>query len=170
MINQKKLSEVYSDFLTEKTSWSEGLGVFEIFKTSSKKYKPEILEMFDEAIYSKDTEKLRFCLTASFWDGLDKDYSDTLYNIILNTWHEEHEDIVDHIYWVRDERFCDPLLRIALGGEVYRKYDYESEPTLRKCVHALMAINTKRSRDTLDQLIATNNQNVKATIEIYRGR
>lgn len=168
MFKTKKLTDIYSTYLTTNRRPFDGDDPLDIFWTSNKKYKADILQMFDEAIAEKDIEKLQFCIAVSFRDGLDKDYADVYYKIILETWHEEHEDIVDNVYNIKDERFCEPLLKIALDRSTYRKFDDENESTLRKCVHALKAINTQKSIDTLTKLIETKNPNVQYALDQYK--
>ncbi|MEO8149885.1 MAG: HEAT repeat domain-containing protein [Bacteroidia bacterium] len=163
-----KLSDIYSNYLHAKTRQFGRQDVLSIFWDSHKQYKYDILQMLDSAIADKDVEKLSFCIGASFRDGLDQDYSDKIYKIMLDTWHEEHEDLVDIIIILKDDRFCDSLLRIALDQETYRKFDDENESTLRKCVHALKAINSKRSLDLLAKLIETENSNVQFALEMYK--
>lgn len=174
MLKTKNLTDVYSSYLKAKKnpfevqSAFEAQAVLDIFWTSKKKYKAEILEMLGIAVSDHDEKKLQFCIAVAFRDGLDNDYSDIFYKIILDTWHEEHKDIVDIVFDFKEERFCDALLRIALEASVYRKFDDEKESTLRKCVHALVAINSKKSNDFLEKLIQTKNPNVQYALDSYK--
>ena len=168
MFKTKKLTDIYAKYLSTNINPFDNNNVLDIFWNSNKKYKADILQMFDSAIADKETEKLRFCISASFRDGIDTDYSDIFYKIILETWHEEHEDIVDIVSNLKDEKFCEPLLIIAMDKEIYRKFDDDYESTLRKCVHALKSINTKKSLDILTKLTETKNPNVEFVLEMYK--
>jgi len=168
MFKTKKLSDIYAKYLSTSGQPFASQDVLDILWDSSKKYKVDILRMFDTAIVDKDTTKLRFCIAASFRDGLDKDYSDTIYKIILDTWHEEHEDLVDIITSLKDERFCEPIFKIAIDNSTYRKFDDENESTLRKCVYALKAIETNKSQHFLTLLTETQNPNVGYALEMYK--
>lgn len=160
MFKRKKLIDIYSAYLKTNENLFERQDMLEKFWTGNKIYKTENLEFLESAVSGKDIQKLRFSIAMAFRDGLDKGYSDIFYKIILETWHEEHEDIVDLIFDFKEERYCDALLKIALEDKIYRKFDDENESTLRKCVNALVAINTKKSKDILEKLILTKNPNV----------
>jgi hypothetical protein len=174
MFNTKNLADIYSSYLKVKRNPLDVQSAFEtqtmldIFESGKKKYKAEILKMFDIAVTDQDVIKLQFCIAAVCRDGIDIDYSDILHKIILETWHEEHEDIVDIVFDFKEERFCDALLKIALDQSTYRKFDDENESTLRKCVDALIAINTKKSNDILEKLIQTKNPNVQYVLDMYK--
>ena len=169
MFKNDKLADIYSTYiLTKNIHPFDRPYVFDVFWTGNKKFKSEILQMLDTAINDEDVEKLQFCIAASFGDGLDSEYSDRFYKIILDTWHEEHEDIVHNISNLKDERFCEALFEIAMNGSTYRKFDDENESTLRKCVHALKAINTKKSLDVLTKLTETQNPNVQYALDMYK--
>lgn len=86
------------------------------------------------------------------------------------TWHTQHEDLVQSIYLdnLIDDRFVDPIVDIAFKPDVYRKYDLETESTLRKCVHALFTINSEKSRQALEKLKKMNNENVDVILDMYK--
>jgi len=168
MFAKKNLSEIYTKYLVANKHPFARQDVLELFWDSNKKYKADILQMLEVAIAGQDTTKLQFCLAASSRDGLDKDYSNSFYKIILDTWHEEHEDLVDCVSNLNDERFCEPFFIIATDKSTYRKFDDELEATLRKCVHALIAINTSKSLDFLIKLKETQNSNVLDVMEMYK--
>ena len=68
---------------------------------------------------------------------------------------------------LRDDRFINPILKIALDGDVFRPYDDELESTLRKCVHALKTIDSVNANLALIKLESLNNDNVKTTLDMY---
>lgn len=166
MFKRKKLTDIYSAYLNTNENQFERQDMLEKFWTSNKTYKAENLQFLESAAIDKDIQKLKFSIAMAFRDGLDKDYSDIFYKIILETWHEEHEDIVDIVCDFKEERYCDALLKITLENKIYRKFDVENESTLRKCVNALVAINTKKSKDILEKLILTKNPNVRYALDI----
>ena len=166
MFKRKKLTEIYSAYLKTNENQFERHDMLEKYWTGNQTYKTENLQFLESAVTDKDIQKLKFSIAMAFRDGLDKDYSDIFYKLILETWHEEHEDIVDIIFDFKEERYCDALLKIALEDKIYRKFDDENESTLRKCVNALIAINTKKSKDILEKLILTKNPNVRYALDI----
>lgn len=134
-----------------------------------KNSKKQILIAFDKAIEDRDSFGLQTCIAAAFRDGIDSDYIEVFKNVILEQWHEEHEDIVNIIYLILpDDAFTDELWEIAINPKIYRKYDYELESTLRKCVHALKAIGTSKANAILDRLVETGNPNVQYALEMYK--
>ncbi len=165
MFKRKKISDLYSAYLKTNENLFEKQDMLEKFWTGNKTYKTENLQFLETAVTEKDPQKLKFSIAMAFCDGLDKDYSDIFYKIILETWHEEHEDIVDIVFDFKEERYCDALLKIALEDKIYRKFDDENESTLRKCVNALVAINTKKSKEILEKLLLTKNPNVRYALE-----
>lgn len=166
MFRKKKLTDIYSAYLTKNGNLFKQQDMLESLRTGSKKYKAETIQLLESAVAEKDVQKLKFCIAVAFRDVVDNDYSNIFYKIILDTWHEEQEDIVDIIFDFKEERYCDALLTIALEGKIYRKFDDENESTLRKCVHALVAINTNKSKEILEKLIQTKNPNVKYALNL----
>jgi hypothetical protein len=162
----KKLKELYNEW-TKANSMESVYKVFDSIKDKGQLYKQEILDLFDEAISERDSKKLRFCIATCWRDGLDSDYIVRFENVILADWHEEYEDIVDLIYEFKDDRFAEAITEIAFNRTTYRKYDDENESTLRKCVHALKVMKTKKSEEMLGRLINTGNENVLYALEVY---
>jgi hypothetical protein len=130
--------------------------------------KPEIDLIIDNMIKNQDSNELGFWILAKFRLGFDNHDKERLKKIITEKWHDIHEDIVDYVYEFKDDIFTDDLYQIAIDRDSYRKYDDELESTLRKSVHALKAINSKRSNDRLKALIDTGNENVMYALENYR--
>lgn len=112
---------------------------------------------------------MQFCIGVAFTDGIDADYTLPFKTIILERWHEEHEDIVQIVqFHLNNDVFTDALLEIALHPEVYRKFDDENESTLRKCVHTLVAINSPKAKLAIERLVKLNNPNIGFALENYR--
>jgi hypothetical protein len=162
----KKLKDLYIEW-ERVNSLVSMERVFNPIKDGGQFYKQEILELFDKAIKAKDSNKLRFCIATCWRDGLDSDYVSRFENVIVADWHEEHEDIVDLTYEFKDDRFAEAIAEIAFNPTKYRKYDNENESTLRKCVHALKVMETRKSEEILKRLIDTGNENVRSALEAY---
>ncbi|MGG6231992.1 hypothetical protein [Tenacibaculum sp. SDUM215027] len=165
LFHKKKLSDIYSNY---EKNLRQGKDFFEGITLNRKKYKTQVLKLFREAIENKDNDKLAFCITVCFYDGTDNEYIDFFEEIILADWHEEHEDVVDIVRSFKDDRFTESLKEIAVKEEIYRKYDDENESTLRKCVHALKAINSPKSNQIIKELIDSGNENVRYALENYK--
>ena len=70
MFNTKNLADIYSSYLKVKRnplnvqSAFEAQTMLDIFEYGKKKYKAEILKMFDIAVTDQDVIKLQFCIAA----------------------------------------------------------------------------------------------------------
>lgn len=122
------------------------------------------------AVENQDEEGLVRCLDFSNPNKFETDSFEYIEKALVGSWHSQHEDLVNTIYLenLRDDRFVEPILNIALNRETYRRYDDELEPTLRKCVHALKTINSDASNRALEKLKDLDNDNVKYALEMYK--
>ncbi len=122
------------------------------------------------AVENEDEEGLIQCIDFSNQNKFDTDSLEYIEKALIGTWHRQHEDLVNAIYLenLRDDRFVEPIVNIALNRERFRRYDDELETTLRKCVHALMTINSDVSNNALEKLKGLNNYNVKFALEMYK--
>lgn len=127
-------------------------------------------ELFKKAVENKSEIDLENSLGFDNDKKIKPEYFDFIKQALIETWHEQHEDIINTIYLdnLKDDKFVAPILNIALNKETYRPYDFELESTLRKCVHALKAIDSKKSKEALNKLITLNNENIKITLEMYK--
>ena len=122
-----------------------------------------------KAVENQDEQELIRCLDFRNSGKIDIDCYDSIEKALIGTWHSQHEDLVNTIYLenLTDDRFVEPILNIALNKQRFRWYDDELEATLRKCVHALKTINSKKSNSALEKLKDLNNDNVKIVLEMY---
>ena len=168
MIEKKALQDIYDEYKIHSGDYFNRHNYFRQIPDKEQLYKEDILELLGEAINNKDVTLLQFCIGAAFTDGIDASYILPFKTIILERWHEEHEDIVQIVqFHLNNDVFTDALLEIALHPEIYRKFDDENESTLRKCVHALMAINSPKAKLAIERLIELNNPNVGYALENY---
>jgi hypothetical protein len=126
-------------------------------------------DQLKKAVETEDEQKLIECLDFKHSGKLDSKCYDYIVKALVETWHSQHEDLVNTIYLENlvDDRFVEPILNIALNRERFRWYDDELEATLRKCVHALKTINSEVSNSALEKLKDLNNDNVKFALEMY---
>ena len=127
-------------------------------------------ETLIKAVQSESEQELIKFLDFDQREEIGKDQYDLIEKALLGTWHSQHEDLVNVIYLenMKDDRFVEPILKIALNREVFRWYDDELESTLRKCVHALKTIDSEKSNQALKNLEDLNNDNVKSILEMYK--
>ena len=122
-----------------------------------------------QAVENKDEQKLKKCFHFSNHNNFTTESFEYIEKALIGTWHSQHEDLVNTIYLenLRDDRFVEPILNIALNEELFRPYDDELESTLRKCVHALKTINSDLSLRTLQKLQDLDNDTIKSVLEMY---
>ena len=122
-----------------------------------------------KAVEGENEQELIKCLDFRKRMKIDSNQNDLLVKALREKWHKQHEDLVNTIYLdnLRDDRFVDPIVNIALNRDVYRWYDDELESTLRKCVHALKIINSEKSNAALEKLKDLKNENIMITLEMY---
>jgi len=122
-----------------------------------------------KAIEGENEQELIKCLDFNKKMKIDSSQYDLLEKALWGKWHNQHEDLVNTIYLenLRDDRFVDPIVNIALNRDVYRWYDDELESTLRKCVHALKTIDSKKSNAALEKLMDLKNENIMITLNMY---
>ncbi|MGV1000686.1 hypothetical protein ACTS9U_04520 [Empedobacter falsenii] len=127
-------------------------------------------DKFRKAVENKDEQELIKCLNFNNLDKLDSNCFEYLEKALKETWHSQHEDLVNTIYLenLRDDRLVEPILNIAIDRDHFRWYDDELEATLRKCVHALKTINSDISNSAIEKLKELNNENVKYVLEMYK--
>ena len=131
-----------------------------------------MLRRLDKAIDGDDEEGLQSCIAELFNQPqeISKDFYPRIEKLLTEKWHHEHEDLVGMIWLkdLKDNRFVNPIMTIAEQGEVYRPEDYDLEPALRKCVHALKTIGTEESNLAIERLLDSGNENVQYALENYK--
>ncbi|NOU61985.1 hypothetical protein [Marinifilum caeruleilacunae] len=127
-------------------------------------------ETLRKAIECENEQELIQCLDFTVAKKIDSTQYDLIEKALVGRWHSQHEDIINTIYLenLKDDRFVEPILNIALNREIYRRYDDELESTLRKCVHALKIINSDKANSALTRLEELNNENVSLVLEMYK--
>jgi len=122
-----------------------------------------------KAVESESEQELAEYLDFRQTKKIASNQYDLIEKALTGRWHSQHEDLVNTVYLerIKDDRFVEPILEIALNREIFRWYDDELESTLRKCVHALKTIDSAKSNNALKKLGELNNDNVKHALEMY---
>lgn len=144
---------------------------FKDIPKGKRQFQLEISVLINESIDEKDGDKLSFCLGIAYRDGIDDSYTSLISRLLPETWHDEHEHLVNTIWLnnLKDDILTDSLYAIAIKQNTYRKYDDELESTLRKCIHALKMINSEKAKSYIELLKETENSNVTSALEVYAG-
>lgn len=121
-------------------------------------------------VESKSENDLIECLDHKCSSQIDLNQYFYLKKALEETWHSQHEYVINTIYLnnLKDDIFVEPILQIALNKEKLRAFDDERESTLRKCIHALISINSTNSKAALSILDRSKNENVKFVLEMYK--
>jgi hypothetical protein len=162
------LDKILKEYQATKANPFGASKVLNSFTHGTKGFKGRLLKLIETKLLQHDPQDLGFYLSLAYWDGLDQDYKPVLKELILATWHDNHEDLVGYIEELGDDSFTEDIYTIATTPQPYRQYDDELEATLRKCVHALKAINSKGANEKLELLRATGNPNVLGTLKMYQ--
>lgn len=127
-------------------------------------------DLIERAVYSENEQDLIEYLDFNNRKKINPDQYEMIEKALTARWHSRHEDLVNTIYLgnLKDDRFVEPILNIAINKELFRWYDDELEATLRKCVHALNTINSERSIQALKRLEDMNNENVTIALQMYK--
>jgi hypothetical protein len=140
----------------------------EKFPFRTQKYKSQLIEILKSKIKNRDCKSLAFLLTLAWRDGFDSDYKVIFKSLILEKWHNCHEDIIDFIRDFKDDDFTDDIFIIAITPIPYRQFDDELEATLRKCIHALIEIDSIKSKEKIKTLLETKNPNIRNIVDMYQ--
>jgi hypothetical protein len=132
----------------------------------------KIHDRFVKAIDKHNEKELEACIIELFHQSrlIDKSLYLVIERVMFESWHQQHEDLVNLIYLrnLKDDRFVNPIMKIAEEKVVYRPYDDELESTLRKCIHALKMIDSDESNRALAKLIETGNENIMYALDNYK--
>ncbi|CAM1361838.1 conserved hypothetical protein [Tenacibaculum litopenaei] len=122
------------------------------------------------AVEKENEKTLIKCLNFENYKNFDPSQYELIEKALYGKWHTQHEDLISAISFggLKDDRFVEPIMDIALKGEIFRPFDDELEATLRKCVHALKMIDSEKSKNAIRRLKELNNDNVKVVLEMYK--
>ena len=141
--------DFYNRLLNRTDFWSD---IWNEFPKGGFQFKNFLLPSLVENLTKKDSKALSCTLACIFYDGADKDYTQTLLDLLEEKWHTSEEDIVEILGQIRDPKSIEILYKIAL---VVPDYD-EMRALAKKCLNALRSINTADAREKVIQIGAMN--------------
>ncbi len=160
---EKKISE---DLYLRRLSYNEFL----------KKYPTEIneaylLEEFKSLFQSQDAEALKFLITIASYFGFTKEIGEALSQLIALNWHKEHEDIARILQMsIKVPNAVDNLV-IAIEkkfGYLFEQDDYQ--PFVTICMYAIARINTRYSKEKLEQLSLSDDNIINEAAKFQLSR
>lgn len=116
----------------------------------------ENLRLLDAAAASGDAFAIENAVRRAYSDGLKTAYAPTLIEILTQTNHRRHEDVVTALQILKDPRAADALFQAALIQHDYLNYD-ENFGLARKCTWALADIGSPTAFEYLQRLAAGSN-------------
>ena len=160
-----KLTEFVSEICQSETSV---LDKIDFIQPGQRRYQNELLDMFNEAVSSKDILMLDCLLIIAERDGLDDIYTEVLCSILQQEWHKSHEDIISLLEEIRDPKSVDCVYRATFLEK--HNMDEEPAPLTIKCIWALAAINTKAAFEKIQILRASINVSIQEAAEAYLNK
>ena len=157
----KKDKELILNWITKKISSEEFWNSFGIDR---KKF-DYILETLNKGFKEENSELIEYSLLIYFksFDGFfNKDNSQILYDLIIENWHRNHEDIARIIQKIRDVNSIPFLVKEMCLNLEYLEYN-DGESLIRKCAYALADIDSNESLLKIKELSKSENQIIKAS-------
>jgi hypothetical protein len=135
----------------------------EQFDFKNKSIESYIINSLEEAYSNKNEEDVDYILLMYFsLNTFQFDISNTnlLGNLLLEKWHNNHEDLAMIMQKIKDPKSI-PFLEKAMYLDLdYLKYN-DGESLIRKCAYAIGDINTFESWKKIKDLSVSNNQIIK---------
>ena len=152
-------------WLKKKISEEEFLKIIEKLISDDKDC---LIRDLKEGFKNKDSKRIEFLVLAiSIIDGklscfCLNDYLDILNNLLVENWHNKHEDLVYLLERIHDSKSIDFLIKAMNLDLDYLSWDdnYSFE---RKIIHAIYHIGGKKAHEYLDYLCLSSNQIIKET-------
>ena len=117
-----------------------------------------IIEMLDGAINDKSSEKIEESIyLISVFNLYNKNYSNYFNRLILEDWHNRHEDIASALQRIKDPASVEFLYKAMHKKLDYLEYD-DSYAFAVKCIWALGAIRDNNAIDKLKLLTESENE------------
>jgi len=110
-----------------------------------------------EALASKDAANVEHIMLLGFKFGFPDDCVEVLCKIMLQDWHNQHENIAMVLKDLRSPGSTDCLYQTVEAHFPYLDYD-ESYALGVKCLYALHAIGTPQAREKLALLASSSNE------------
>lgn len=110
------------------------------------------LERIQAARTSRDDKALFEAMLQVFRDGPTRELVPTLCELVVEDWHEQHEDVVLVLQELRDARATEPLFRAATMRFDHLDRWNNLREFQRKCAWALADIGSNDARAYLGEL------------------
>lgn len=117
-----------------------------------------LIDELKSAINKKDSKALSFTMILVYFrEFFSNDLLPILEPILVEDWHQSHEDIAFLLQKLKSPSSAKWLFQAATMNFDYLEYD-EFFALARKCMWALAAINTPESRKMIQELATVDNE------------
>ena len=114
-----------------------------------------VLDFLDKASNHKNSDDLYYAFLLGFsFKAFNSSYVELLNKLIVEDWHNKHEDIADLLKVLKSPKSIEALYQTALKKFEYLSYD-NSVPLASKCAYALFFIHTAEAKEKLHLLSKT---------------
>ena len=118
---------------------------------------------------AKDAELVDLLLYLSAVVKFDYDDVDILNQLVTDTWHQKHEEIVRLLDHYRQPSSVNPLYKAALLNLDYRDYD-EDFILANKCIRALEKIQDQNAIEKMELLASADNELIRQYAQKHLNR
>ena len=118
---------------------------------------------------AKDAELVALLLYLSAVVKFDYYDVDILNQLVTDTWHQKHEEIVRLLDHYRQPSSVDPLYEAALLNLDYRDYD-EDFVLANKCIRALEKIQDQNAIEKMELLASADNELIRQYAQKHLNR
>lgn len=111
----------------------------------------ELIQLFEEAIKSENSDEIEVVLTFSFSNSNFKDFEKYFLELLGHDWHFNHEDIARLLQQFGSTHSVDEIFKATTKKFQYLDYD-DSKAFARKCTWALADIGSCEAKEALVKL------------------
>lgn len=140
-------------------------GIFDPKDWGNFYYTDELLDKFEKAVLTQDETALMYLKLISSEDGLNSKYTDILCRLLKADWYHGQEDITTMLEDIKDPASIDALYERAL--DIPENDDMRA--LARKCIWALLAINTPESIKKIELLAGLDDKYISNFAAVRLG-
>jgi hypothetical protein len=128
-------------------------------------------DVLKTALLKKNPDDIEYTLIAAFYIGSLYQYTSISRKLLLEDWHNQHENLVDILSSIVDEKNAKYFYQVLNS-----KYEYITNvedflvPVWVKCIWALGKIGTKEAKDYLEKFIDSPYEKIRKAVNVQFDR
>jgi hypothetical protein len=115
-----------------------------------------VRRLLEDASHSRNADDVEYAMLLGFTFGWNEDTVSILNRLLVEDWHQQHENIAMALSELRTPSSVESLYQAALSHHPYLDYD-DSYALAVKCIWGLGKIGTEAARERLARLAASEN-------------